>query len=297
MEIKDYNNETKVEGQTNRQFIWKCDGNDRRIMPAEIWEKGLNILSRPEEMKDVLLKWREIENRKEIVLPMIQNLEGAALGASVIKRRDFWTTGEYPFSSLEEINPDDFDIMNDIRIQAVLEVIKLLKGEITIFEMEAPFSVLSALINPMELYFSMQTQSQKLNDILIKIAEEEIKYLEAVVGVGCRIISLAEPTGTIDMVGEKCFRECSGRAVSFLLKESQRFLSQSVIHLCGKLSHSMLTLDMATVRDYPIESEDYLENLLEAADNPEIYFIGQRCIHQKRNTTGKIQVLNYHIID
>lgn len=274
-----------------RQSVWKCSGDDRRIMPEQIWERDFHILSKPEEMKDVLLKWREAENRKEIILPIVQNLESAALGASIIKTRDFWTTGEYPFAGLEEINPDNFDIMNDARIQAVLEVAKWLKGEIIVFEMEAPFSVLSALINPMELYFSMQAQPQRLNDILKKIAEEEIKYLKAAVEAGCRIISLAEPTGTIDLVGEDCFRECSGRAVSFFLKESQNILEHSVIHLCGKLSHSMIALDMITVTDYPVESEDYLKNLLEVAENPEIHFVGQHCIHQRRNTTGKIHVL------
>lgn len=282
----------KKSGTMNKQNIWKCSGADRRMMPPRIWKKDLNILSKPEEMVKALLEWQKIENRKEIILPVIQNLEAAALGAGVIKRRDIWTTGEYPFSSLEEINPDDFDVMNDIRIQAVLKVVRLLKEKRIVFEMEAPFSVLSALIDPMELYLCMQTGVDKLNDVLTKIAEEELKYLRALTDAGCKVISLAEPTGTADMVGGDCFKRCSGRAVSFFLKESQSMLEQSVIHLCGKLSHSMVMLDMIDTSDYPVKSQDYLENLLEAAQDPKIHFVGGHCIHQTRNITGRIHILN-----
>ena len=54
----------------------------------------------------------------------------------------------------------------------------------------------------------MQTKTEHLNRILEKIAFEEAKYLEAAINAGCHIISLAEPVGTADMVGEKYFREC-----------------------------------------------------------------------------------------
>ena len=83
--------------------IWKCSGNDIRTMPPHLWEKNLSILSNPKEMEESLLSWRALENRKEIVLPLVQNLEGAVLGAGVIKRENYWTTGNYPFSTLKEI--------------------------------------------------------------------------------------------------------------------------------------------------------------------------------------------------
>ncbi|MDY5244005.1 MAG: uroporphyrinogen decarboxylase family protein [Anaerobutyricum soehngenii] len=270
---------------------WKCSGNDLRKMPLQIWEEDLSILSNAEAMKRVLLVWKQIENRKEIVVPLVQNIEGAVLGAGIIKRKNFWTTGEYPFSSLEEIKPKQLTLMKNPHIKAVIEVIKQLKNETVILEAEAPFSIVSALINPMELYASMQTKTEHLNRILEKIAFEEAKYLEAAINAGCHIISLAEPVGTADMVGEKYFRECSGRAAVLLLKESERFLQNSVVHLCGKLSNSMLALQMAKEEEYLVTGEEYLESLTEAAHNPSIHFVGQHCIHQKKNSTKKIHIL------
>ena len=143
----------------------------------------------------------------------------------------------------------------------------------------------------MELYASMQTKTEHLNHILEKIAFEEAKYLEAAINAGGHIISLAEPVGTADMVGEKYFRECSGRAAVLLLKESERFLQNSVVHLCGKLSNSMLALQMAKEEEYLVTGEEYLESLTEAAHNPSIHFVGQHCIHQKKNSTKKIHIL------
>ena len=270
---------------------WKCNGDDKRTMPRWLWEKDLSILSNEEEMEDALFAWRKAENRKEIVLPLVQNLEGAILGADVIKRGNYWTTGNYPFSTLEEINPEQFTLMNDERIKAVIEVIKKLKNEPLILETEAPFSVLAALIDPMKLYLTMQTEPEKLEKILKKIVLEEAEYIKAVIQAGCRIISLAEPTGTVDMVGEKCFKECSGRAALMLLKEIEKFLSNSIVHLCGKLSSSMIAVHIAEEKEYFVSGETYLENLIEVTNNPEIHFVGQHCIHQRKNGTGKIYVI------
>ena len=213
---------------------WKCNGDDKRTMPRWLWEKDLSILSNEEEMAKVLLAWKKAENRKEIILPLVQNLEGAVLGADVIKRENYWTTGDYPFSRLEEIKPEQFTLMQDKRIKTIIEVTKKLKEKPLILEAEAPFSILAALIDPMKLYLAMQTEPEKLEKILKKIVLEEAEYIKAVIQAGCRIISLAEPTATMDMVGEKCFKECSGMATFMLLKEIEKFLSNSVVHLCGK---------------------------------------------------------------
>ena len=270
---------------------WKCNGDDKRRMPQWLWEKDLSILSNEEEMEETLFIWRKAEKRKEIVLPLVQNLEGAVLGAGVIKRGNYWTTGDYPFSTLEEINPVQFNLMKDKRIRTLIEVIKKLKEETFVLEVEAPFSVLAALIDPMKLYLAMQTEPDKLEKILKKIVLEEAEYIKAVIQAGCRIISLAEPTGTVDMVGEKCFKECSGMAAFMFLKELEKFLSNSVVHLCGKLSSSMIAVHMAKEEEYFVPGETYLENLIEATKNPEIHFVGQRCIHQRKNGTGKIHVM------
>lgn len=278
------------------QQIWKCNGDDTRTMPSQLWKKDLSILLNPEKMTEALLTWRMIENRKEIILPLVQNLEGAALGADIIKRENYWTTGNYPFHNLKEIlekiNTDQFNIIKDKRIQAVIEVVKRLKENPLILEVEAPFSVLASLINPMELYAAMVTEPKLLEKILKKIVLEETKYIKEVIQAGCRIISLAEPAGTIDMVGEKYFKECSGKAIEFLLKECEKFLQKSVIHLCGKLSSSMIAVQMVKEKEYPVKSKDYLDNILEVTGNSEIHFVGQRCIHQRKNNTGKIYLLN-----
>lgn len=271
--------------------LWKCNGDDKKTMPPQLWKKDLSILSNEKEMEEALFIWRKAENRKEIVLPLVQNLEGAVLGAGVIKRGNYWTTGDYPFSTLEEINSAQFTLMNDERIKTVIEVTKKLKEEPVILEVEAPFSVLATLIDPMKLYLAMQTEPDKLEKILKKIALEEAEYIKAVIQAGCKIISLAEPTGTVDLVGEKYFKECSGMALLMLLKEIENFLSRGVVHLCGKLSSSMIAVHMAEEEEYSVTGETYIENLIEVADNPVIHFVGQRCIHQKKNKTGKISVI------
>ena len=53
----------------------------------------------------------------------------------------------------------------------------------------------------------------------------------------------------------------------------------------------MLALQMAKEEEYLVTGEEYLESLTEAAHNPSIHFVGQHCIHQKKNSTKKIHIL------
>ena len=75
-----------------------------------------------------------------------------------------------------------------------------------------------------------------------------------------------------------------------LLKDFQ------VVHLCGKLSSSMIAVHMAKEEEDFVTGETYLENLIEVTKNPEIHFVGQRCIHQKKNESGKIHVMKLNLI-
>ena len=109
--------------------IWKCNGDDKRTMPRWLWEKDLSILSNEEEMAKVLLAWKKAENRKEIILPLVQNLEGAVLGADVIKRENYWTTGDYPFSRLEEIKPEDPEYAEARRLINMLKYFREIPAE------------------------------------------------------------------------------------------------------------------------------------------------------------------------
>ena len=53
----------------------------------------------------------------------------------------------------------------------------------------------------------------------------------------------------------------------------------------------MIAVHMAEEEEYVVTGETYLENLIEVTKKPEVHFVGQRCIHQKKNETGKIHVL------
>ena len=53
----------------------------------------------------------------------------------------------------------------------------------------------------------------------------------------------------------------------------------------------MIAVHMAKEEEDFVTGETYLENLIEVTKNPEIHFVGQRCIHQKKNSTKKIHIL------
>lgn len=94
----------------------------------------------------------------------------------------------------------------------------------------------------------------------------------------------------MDMVGEKCFKECSGMATFMLLKEIEKFLSNSVVHLCGKLSSSMIAVHMAKEEEDFVTGETYLENLIEVTKNPEIHFVGRAVFIKKKMNQEKFML-------
>ena len=84
-------------------------------------------------------------------------------------------------------------------------------------------------------------------------------------------------------------------ATFLLFNEIEKFISNSVVHLCGKLSSSMITVHMVKEEEYFVTGETYLENLIEVTKNPEIHFVGQRCINQKKKESGKIHVMKLNL--
>lgn len=260
-----------------------CGGDDKRILPSVVYTKEFSILENTDDMKKAFLDIQLENKAKEIRMPLVQNLEAVVYGAGIQKCGNTWSVGDYCVDTLEELEHIDFSLLGDTRVQTILEVISEMKTKKIILEVEAPFSILAALISPLKLYRYARRKPELLKTILHKIAIAEGEYIMAAIQAGCQVISLADPTGVVELTGEKFYTEYCGTATVEVLNQCKRSLRNAVIHLCGKVSRSLIMTSMAVVKPYRVaDDSDYIEAILEIAENRKIKYIGQGCLNRRK---------------
>lgn len=235
------------------------------------------------------------------VLPVWQNLESIALGTRILGTGKYFTPAEYCLHSPRQLLDISLDLTADPLMQTVVNTIAEVmsadyseKGTHTlpvILEVEAPFTILSALMNPVDLYQYFEEEPELLTAVLHRITDAQVDYIKACLKAGCRIISLADPAGTMDLVGGDYYKTICGEAEVYLMRKCQPFLDRAIVHICMKMSRSLVLSGLASAKPYlpdpalvkPYLSAghgvDYLDLLLEMASDPGIHFTGMTCIH------------------
>lgn len=263
---------------------WDCPSveNRRVINPSD--RKTLAALSDSKEVKRLMEEMSDDSEKPRYVLPVVQNLEALVFGTRLTGDENYSTSFEYCVERPEDIEEFEFDLLHSPMVQAVIRTISDYSKKPPVLEAEAPFSVLAGIMNPVDLYLLLTEEKERLLRILHKIAEASADYLKACVTAGCRIISLADPAGTMDLVGEKYYRTVCGEAALYLMHQCEPFTDKAVIHVCRKMSQSLLIAGLVKVQRYESDriagiKPDFEDVLSEMADNPEIHFTGMTCIH------------------
>ncbi|MCQ2500253.1 MAG: ASKHA domain-containing protein [Lachnospiraceae bacterium] len=263
-----------------------CPGLHNGMLPEKAFSKELTCLGNGQKIAELAEFILREGNMDAFTLPLLQNLEACVYGAPMEKKKGYWAPGAYPYASVEDLAEREYDLLSDTRIQAVLEAIKLLRktsDRCIILEAAAPFTILTALVDPRKIYAAMRKKPDLVRSLLESLAEAQLPYLEAALSADCTVISLAEPLGTISMVGEKNYKEILAPSILFLLKKMKRHTKKRLIHLCGKMATDLIKSGYGV--SYPLRTPDYnsyAEQLLFAADDPKIRFIGPGCVHTKR---------------
>ena len=224
---------------------------------------------------------------KLYILPVCQNLEALVLSRRIRKDGSYMVSGDYCLAGLEDIESIEYNILDDPLVSAMKKAAASYRDKtkrLLILEAEAPFSILSALMNPIDLFLCFEEKPVLLLNVLRKIAHASALYLRSCLDAGFDFISLADPTGSLDLVGPDYYKRFCGQAALYLMKECRPFLPSSLIHLCPKMSRSMLMTGLIRIdRKRCFVSEDRSGNLWEvlisAARDPHVSFTGGVCLH------------------
>lgn len=272
---------------------FKCTGDENEQIPEELLGKtGLTLPeAHLDKVRMAALAGELRKHRRDVIarVPFCLTVEAEAYGARI--KLGNAVSGprveDYVFSSIEEMSAIRELNLQEGRIQEVLAAVEILAqaGEKVALSVEGPFTILSSLIDPMDLYKGLRKDPSRILEILAIIEEGIIRYSLEGIARGAAIISYGDPVGAIGIVGPKVYRDYSGPASWRVLKGLEEKSGNVLIHLCGKTSTALEKIELA--KSYAITTEPGLTygqglvDLQDKATGPVL--VGHRCIKGSLN--------------
>lgn len=269
--------------------IFKCVGNEGDGIPKEILDK-LNLSNDDaNKFADNLVKVSQAlkEYNKEIycTVPFCHTVEPEAFGSSIIFDNLVGNRiGEYAINDINSATSITNIDLKEGRIAEVLSAIRKLKdqGEKVRLDVTGPISVATSIMDTQIFYKSIRKEREIIDNLLKVIEDSIVEYIVEGIKQGADIISFADPTGTIDIVGPKLYKEISGRSTYNILKRIEDKLNKSICHICGKTSTSLEFVGLLEVEKVKVKGSNYYE-MIENVKNErdDIKFIGHWCLKLK----------------
>ena len=234
-------------------------------------------------------------------VPFCVTVEAEAFGAKVeIPADDTGPTIKgYRFTTMEQLaGVNEIDLTAG-RINEVLHCIAILtdRGNVVAVNVEGPFTILGLLIDSTELFKGIYLHRKLLEQTLQVLEKSIVKYIEASVSQGAKIISYADPTGALELVGLKLYRELSGKSSYNILKMLDGRLEGAMVHLCGISSLNMESAGFCSAKKVVVSgARTYGDSLCQVvANKPDIKLVGHNCMKstpvvQKNPVVWQIQL-------
>lgn len=225
---------------------------------------------------------KEKEGADFCILPFCHTLEAEALGA-VINYGDARTgprAKEYICTSLEEILKLPQIDYTKGRIHEVLSACKNLSGqnEKVVLKVSGPFTILDALIDAGYVYRGMKKEPQLMKEIFWKLGEEILRFVEEAKENGVGMISYADSSGGVNILGPKRAEQVVEDFTYEFMKRMESLADgRMLILLCPKVAFSLIGAKKAEFRTVKLlRPMRYGEACVELIGS--IRFAGQMCM-------------------
>ncbi len=176
-------------------------------------------------------------------------------------------------------------------LKSTLESIELAGNEDIVLKVLGPFSSLLERIDSNTLFKWLYKHKNEMHSALEKIMEDLADYINTAIDKGANIISIAEPSAMVEVIGEVCYKEFVILYMVKLLKEIEANMNKSIVHICPRSSIYLERYGFAAIEELLYSSNSYGQALIDLAKNKDIKFIGHRCINAEDAKVDKIYVL------
>ena len=221
---------------------------------------------------------RRMERRGWVRLPFCNTLCSEALGARPSLSASGARIRETPYKKADEL-PEKLDLESP-RLTAMLRAVETLaeEGKSVAYDMEGPFTLLCSLL-PMGRVFAALRKSAG-SDLLEKAVGWVSSYAGLAVKRGARMLSVADPVATADILGERMFTSVYVPCLKMTLSRLQEEQPGIPIHLCGKLTQCLIDTQACDVEEWRAENrQTYGEMLTAFCESGGEGVIGHFCLH------------------
>lgn len=266
---------------------------------------GLNLV-----FPDAYLHWdtmaklskalKEHDNAPFCELPFCHTVEAEAMGGIVNygneaagpRAKEYICTTPEELLELPEI---DFSAG---RIHEVLLACKELRdqGEHVVLQVSGPFTILNVLIDARYVFKAMRKKPELMKEVFWKLGTEILKFMEEAKKYDVDLISYADSSGGLNILGPKmAVQVVEDFTYHFLKKVENLADDRTLILLCPKTTFALLGTKKAELRNRKLSgSMSYGEGCIEMIGKAR--FAGQMCIknvgYRLENAVFKEVILN-----
>ncbi len=269
------------------------NGKDYRCAP-QVCRQGLeheewsNCYESSEHVLELARKVMRRNDSSCLKLPFDDYVEAQAFGITVDRGLELPQIRYLPNDSQlgflfdrSQYNEQWYKLVERMPIKTILGAISLEQQNPVLLQVQAPFSLLAYLMEPMELYRKLRKDPDGMKCLLHRVSVELVRYVKAALSMGAKIISIADPCASLEILGEKNYQLFAGTALMDMLWQLEPFLIQGVVHLCPRSSYLLERYGYISVDRILVEERWQESVLLDMARNQDIYFTGHQCIHKR----------------
>ncbi|TCS78067.1 uroporphyrinogen decarboxylase family protein [Muricomes intestini] len=217
-------------------------------------------------------------------LPFCHTVEAEAMGG-IIKYGDEKAgprAKEYICTSVEQIlDLPEIDFSKG-RVYEVLLACQELKsqGEHVVLDVSGPFTILNVLIDIKYVVKAMRKQPEVMKRVFWKLGGEVLKFIEESGKYGVDIISYADSSGSVNILGPKMSKQVVEDFTYDFLKEVEKAVEgNQLVLLCPKTTFALLGTERAVFEDQKLPAPiNYGEACTKMIGK--VTFAGQMCIKE-----------------
>lgn len=179
------------------------------------------------------------------------------------------------------------------RIAEVLKACRALRkdGENVVLQVSGPFTILNVLMDARYVFKIFRKQPEEMQKIFDKFSEEIISFIEEGQRAGANLISFADSSGGVNILGPKMMEETIEKFTYPFLKKVEKLINDdTILLLCPKTTLALIGTEKSSFYDIELEGTmKYGEACISSIGKTKI--VGQMCIKNINYelTTGKIK--------
>lgn len=157
------------------------------------------------------------------------------------------------------------------RAETVVRAVQMLSagnnGLPIIANLTGPISLATSLIEPMTFFKAMGKQPKEVHDFLSFITDSLIAFGKAQLQAGAEVLTIADPSGTGEILGPRRFAEFALPCLNRILEELSPCCKATIVHICGRLRSIYKEINQLKTDAVSIDSLTGVASLRKALKN------------------------------